>query len=91
MQFVQALQKAWKFKIECIQTDNGTEFTNRFTSNRDKPSLLDLWCRKNNCVYKLIKPKNPDIMEKLNALTEKTMNGFMKLTNFTALRIFKNN
>ena len=59
LQFVQALQKAWKFKIECIQTDNGTEFTNRFTSNRDKPSLLDLWCIKNNCVHKLIKPKTP--------------------------------
>ena len=26
--------------IECVQTDNGTEFTNRFTSHRDKPTLF---------------------------------------------------
>lgn len=59
LQFVKALQKAWKFKIECIQTDNGSEFTNRFTSHKDKPSLLDIWCKENNCIHKLIKPKTP--------------------------------
>ncbi len=59
LQFVIALQKRWKFHIECIQTDNGAEFTNRFTTNKDKPSLLDLWCRKNNTEHKLIKPYTP--------------------------------
>jgi len=58
-QFVDALQNAWKFKIECIQTDNGSEFTNRFTTNKDKPSLLDLWCEQHNCIHKLIKPMTP--------------------------------
>ena len=58
-QFVNALQNAWKFKIECIQTDNGSEFTNRFTTNKDKPSLLDLWCEQHNCIHKLIKPMTP--------------------------------
>jgi len=29
------------FEIECVQTDNGSEFTNRFTSKYDKPSLFE--------------------------------------------------
>lgn len=32
--FVKRLVKAFPFKIECIQTDNGSEFTNRFTSKK---------------------------------------------------------
>lgn len=59
-QFVQALKRHWKkCHLECIQTDNGSEFTNRFTSQKNKPSMLDYWCKENNCVHKLIKPKTP--------------------------------
>ena len=36
--FLENMLKAFKFKVECVQTDNGTEFTNRFTSNRDHPT-----------------------------------------------------
>ena len=39
-QFVEHLVKAFPCTIECIQTDNGTEFTNRFTSHREKPTLF---------------------------------------------------
>ena len=34
-QFVEHLIKAFPCPIECIQTDNGTEFTNRFTTHRE--------------------------------------------------------
>ena len=39
-QFADHLIKAFPLSIECIQTDNGTEFTNRFTTRRDKPTLF---------------------------------------------------
>lgn len=39
-QFVEHLFKAFPCPIECIQTDNGTEFTHRFTSHREKPTLF---------------------------------------------------
>ena len=39
-QFVEHLVKAFPCPIECIQTDNGTEFTNRFTSRNEKPTLF---------------------------------------------------
>ena len=38
--FLDHLIKACPMPIECVQTDNGTEFTNRFTSHRDKPTLF---------------------------------------------------
>ena len=38
--FIEHLVKAFPLPIKCIQTDNGTEFTNRFTTHRDKPTLF---------------------------------------------------
>ncbi|WP_367932442.1 hypothetical protein [Enterocloster citroniae] len=38
--FVDHLVKAFPLPIECIQTDNGTEFTNCFTTQKDKPTLF---------------------------------------------------
>ncbi len=36
--FLEHMLKAFKFKIECVQTDNGQEFTKRFGSS-EKPSI----------------------------------------------------
>lgn len=38
--FVGHLVKSFPCLIECIQTDNRTEFTNRFTANRGKFTLF---------------------------------------------------
>lgn len=40
--FIEHLVKAFPSPIECVQTDNGTKFTNRFTTNRDKPTLFQV-------------------------------------------------
>ena len=40
--FVDHLVKAFPCPIECIQTDNGPEFTNRFTTFRNKPTLFQM-------------------------------------------------
>ena len=57
--FVDHLVKAFPCRIECIQTDNGTEFTNRFTSHRDKPTLFEMRLEQYGIRHKLIRPYTP--------------------------------
>lgn len=57
--FISDLIKAFPCHIECIQTDNGTEFTNRFTSNRNKLSMFEEYLRYNGIRHKLIRPFTP--------------------------------
>ena len=47
-------------KVECIQTDNGFEFTNRFSnSKRDIPTLFEATAVKLGIRHKLIRPYTP--------------------------------
>lgn len=57
--FISHLIKRFKFRIECVQTDNGVEFTNRFTSDKDKQSLFDKTLEAFGITHKLIKPFTP--------------------------------
>ena len=58
-QFVEHLVKAFPCPIECIQTDNGTEFTNRFTSCNEKPTLFQKHLELHGIRHKLIRPFTP--------------------------------
>lgn len=58
-QFAEHLIKAFPFPILCVQTDNGTEFTNRFTTERDKPTLFQETLWKYGIYHKHIKPYTP--------------------------------
>ncbi len=57
--FLENLIKAFPFKIDYIQTDNGPEFTNRFTTYRDKPTLFETRLKQRGIRHKLIKPHTP--------------------------------
>lgn len=57
--FLQHLVKAFPVPIECVQTDNGTEFTNRFTSHRDRPTLFQARLAQYGIMHKLIRPYTP--------------------------------
>ena len=57
--FLEHLLKAFPFPIECVQTDNGPEFTNRFTTYRDKPTLFQVHLQDHGIRHKLIKPYTP--------------------------------
>ena len=47
-------------RVECIQTDNGFEFTNRFSnSRRDKPTLFEQTAADLGIRHKLIRPYTP--------------------------------
>ena len=46
--------------VECVQTDNGFEFTNRFSnSKRDVPTLFEATAPKLGIHHKLIRPYTP--------------------------------
>ncbi len=57
--FPEHLLKAFPFPVECVRTDNGTEFTNRFTSQREKPTLFQVHLQDHGIRHKLIKPYTP--------------------------------
>ena len=57
--FFDHLVKAFPCRIECVQTDNGAEFTNRFTTHKDKPTLFRLHLAQYGIRHKLIRPFAP--------------------------------
>ena len=57
--FIDHLVKAFPLPIACVQTDNGNEFTNRFTSNREKPTLFQVHLEQHGIRHKLIRPYTP--------------------------------
>lgn len=61
-EFVKKVIKGFPFKIECIQTDNGFEFTNRLSWQsfmRNKKTLFEATLEENGIRHKLIKPHTP--------------------------------
>lgn len=70
-EFVQRLLREAPFPIRCIQTDGGTEFTNRYVSDPKcvlkKPAvhILDKVCARHNIRHKLIPVATPQINGKV--------------------------
>ena len=56
--FLRRLQKVFPFKIQTIQTDNGTEFTYKYISD-DKLCPFDMALQKSGIAHKLIPPRTP--------------------------------
>lgn len=57
--FLEHMIKAFKFPIYCVQTDNGQEFTKRFTANTPKLSMFEKALAQHNITHKLIRPFTP--------------------------------
>jgi len=47
------------FSIQCVQTDNGAEFTNRFLADKNKPTLFQVTAQALDIQHKLIRPYTP--------------------------------
>lgn len=59
-EFVEILVKKFPFKVECIQTDNGFEFTNRLSLyETKKKTMFEKKLEELGIRHKLIKPKTP--------------------------------
>ena len=58
--FLRHVVKKFPFAIECVQTDNGTEFTNRLLPRgNDKPTLFETELARLGIRHKLIRPYTP--------------------------------
>ena len=57
--FLEHMLKAFKFPVKCVQTDNGSEFTKRFSSKKLSSTLFEDALQSHNIHHKLIKPFTP--------------------------------
>ena len=58
--FLEHMLKAFQFPVECVQTDNGQEFTKRLGSSANPtPTLFEAFLKQRGIKHKLIKPYTP--------------------------------
>ena len=71
-------------RVECIQTDNGFEFTNRFSnSKRDLPALFETTAAQLDTATSSSVPTRHATTAKWSAATGRTRNAFTLATAFT--------
>ena len=88
--FLEHLVKHFKFPIECIQTDNGIEFTNRFSSaKRDLPTLFEATALKLGIRHKLIRPYTPRHNGKVERSHREDQKRFYSKATFYSFADFK--
>ena len=65
-------------KVECVQADNGFEFTNRFpNSKRNLPTLFEATASDLGVQYKLIRPYAPRHSGKVERSNRENQKHFM--------------
>ena len=58
--FLEHMLQAFKFPVECVQTDNGMEFTKRLSNTENPtPTLFEASLKQRGIRHKLIKPYTP--------------------------------
>lgn len=58
-EFIRHCVKKFPYAIECVQTDNGTEFTNRLNSRCSRKTLFEVTLEQLGIQHKLIRPYTP--------------------------------
>jgi transposase InsO family protein len=85
--FLKNMIKAYAFKVECVQTDNGFEFTNRFGNG--KPTLFENTLESLGIRHKLIKPFTPRHNGKVERSHRKDNEYFYAVTTFYSFDDFR--
>ena len=88
--FLEHMLKAFRFPVECVQTDNDPEFTNRFTSRRGAPTLFEACLKQRGIVHKLIRPFTPRHNGKVERSHRKDNEYFYASHKFFSLQDFQN-
>ena len=88
-QFLINMLKAFPFKVECVQTDNGLEFTKCFASNSNSPTLFERTLKQLGIQHKLIKPFTPRHNGKVERSHRKDNEYFYATHKFYSLDDFK--
>ena len=89
-QFLEHLIKAAPFKILCVQTDNGTEFTKRLLPGDNGPSLFETRLEQADIRHKLIRPYTPRHNGKGERSPRKDNEYFYASHKFYSFEDFKN-
>ena len=90
-EFVDIIIKKFGFKIECIQTDNGFEFTNRLNwQGTKKKTMFEKKLEELGIRHKLIKPKTPRHNGKVERSHRKDQERFYYNKVFCSFEDFKN-
>lgn len=77
-------------RVECVQTDNGFEFTNRFSnSKRDIPTLFEKTARDLDIRHKLIRPYTPRHNGKVERSHREDQKRFYSCHSFYSLADFQ--
>ena len=88
--FLKNLLKAFPFKVECVQTDNGLEFTNRLANTKKPaPTLFERTLKQCGIRHKLIKPYTPRHNGKVERSHRKDNEYFYATHNFYSFDDFK--
>ena len=90
-EFIKVIMKKFPFKIECIQTDNGFEFTNRLNwQGTKKKTMFESKLEELGIKHKLIKPKTPRHNGKVERSHRKEQERFYYNKVFCSFEDFKN-
>ena len=90
-EFLKIIMKKFPFKIECIQTDNGFEFTNRLNwQGTKKNTMFENKLKELGIRHKLIKPKTPRHNGKVERSHRKDQERFYYNKVFFSFEDFKN-
>ena len=90
-EFIEIIIKKFPFKIECIQTDNGFEFTNRLSwQGTTKKTMFEKGLEELGIKHKLIKPKTPRHNGKVERSHRKDQERFYYNKVFYSFEDFKN-
>ena len=77
-------------RVECVQTDNGFEFTNRFSnSKRDIPTLFEKTATELGVRHKLIRPYTPRHNGKVERSHREDQKRFYSVHSFFSLADFE--
>ncbi|NMP37325.1 MAG: transposase [Clostridiales bacterium] len=89
--FLEHLIKAFPFKIECVQTDNGAEFTKRLLpAERRTPTLFEASLKQRGIEHHLIRPYTPRHNGKVERSHRKDNEYFYATHTFYSFDDFKN-
>jgi len=85
--FLSDMLKAFPFKVECVQTDNGTEFTNRFRGGGT--TLFEKKLHESGIRHKLIRPFTPRHNGKVERSHRKDNEYFYAVKKFFSFEDFQ--
>ena len=88
-QFVENMLKAFSFKVECVQTDNGFEFTKKFGSDKNSPTMFERCLFNHGIHHKLIRPYTPRHNGKVERSHRKDNEYFYASHKFYSFNDFK--